>query len=76
MELLEVNGIYPRLEPGMFDRWSTELQRVAHNAGLSLHLEPPAPDLIAGRRGRHSAAFGPLLDELTEVYRVEPEAAW
>jgi len=73
---LESRGIYPPASPGMFERWSEDLYRVAREAGLNLKLQPPSPDTIGGRRGGHSAAFGPLLDELTEVYRLEPEAAW
>jgi ring-1,2-phenylacetyl-CoA epoxidase subunit PaaC len=76
IDRLEASGIYPKTEPGMFEHWSEDLLKVAQDAGLRLHLEPPSPNLIGGRRGKHSAAFLPLLDELTEVYRVEPEAAW
>jgi ring-1,2-phenylacetyl-CoA epoxidase subunit PaaC len=75
LEILESQGIYPPTTPSMFERWSADLQRVTQEAGLSLTL-PPLPTRIGGRRGRHSAVFGTLLDELTEVYRVEPEAAW
>jgi ring-1,2-phenylacetyl-CoA epoxidase subunit PaaC len=73
---LEAAGIYPTSEPGMFDQWQADLQKVATGAGLVLQLTPPKDQELGGRRGRHSAAFLPLLDELTEVYRLEPEAAW
>jgi ring-1,2-phenylacetyl-CoA epoxidase subunit PaaC len=76
LEKLEIQGIYPPTSPSMFERWSEALSRVTRQAGLDLNLAPPPPNAIGGRRGRHSAAFGPLLDELTEVYRLEPEAAW
>jgi ring-1,2-phenylacetyl-CoA epoxidase subunit PaaC len=76
VELLEKQDVYPRLEQGMFDRWSADLQRVANEAGLRLELRPPQPDAVGGRRGRHGKGFAALLDELTEVYRLEPEAAW
>jgi ring-1,2-phenylacetyl-CoA epoxidase subunit PaaC len=33
-------------------------------------------DLIGGRRGRHTPGFEGLLAELSEVYRLEPDAAW
>jgi ring-1,2-phenylacetyl-CoA epoxidase subunit PaaC len=72
---LEAAGIYPQMEPDMVTRWCGELQQVAQDAGLQLNLEA-GTEAFGGRRGRHSAAFLPLLDELTEVYRVEPEAAW
>ena len=74
LEALEAAGLYPPIEPSLFARWSNGLQTIAHAAGLGLHLEPPLPDQIGGRRGRHSDAFVALLDELTEVYRLEPEA--
>jgi ring-1,2-phenylacetyl-CoA epoxidase subunit PaaC len=73
---LEAAGVYPRTEPGLFECWSAELQPVAGEAGLKLHLQPPAPGVVGGRRGRRGDAFGRLLDELTEVYHLEPEAAW
>jgi ring-1,2-phenylacetyl-CoA epoxidase subunit PaaC len=76
MEVLEAEGIYPVGAVGLFDSWSQELRRVASDAGLRLALQPPPADAVGGRRGRHSAAFAALLDELTEVYRIEPEAAW
>lgn len=76
LELLESKGIYPRIEPGMFERWSANLQEVARGANLKLALKQHPANQIGGRRGRHSAGFATLLDELTEVYRLEPEAAW
>ena len=76
LEILEREGIYPETQPGTFERWSADLRRVTEEAGLNLELQPPPAGTIGGRRGRHSPAFGPLLDELTEVYRLEPEAAW
>jgi ring-1,2-phenylacetyl-CoA epoxidase subunit PaaC len=75
-ESLESQGIYPLPSPGIFERWSEDLYRVTREARLDLQLQPPSPGALGGRRGRHSAAFGPLLDEMTEVYRLEPEAAW
>jgi ring-1,2-phenylacetyl-CoA epoxidase subunit PaaC len=76
IELLEAQGVYPRIEPGMFERWSDELKRAANESELKLDLQPPKPEEQGGRRGRHSATFASLLEELTEVYRLEPEAAW
>ena len=76
IEQLEATGVYPRIEPGMFERWSEELKQVAQASDLKLALAPPKADAIGGRRGRHNPAFAALLDELTEVYHLEPEAAW
>jgi ring-1,2-phenylacetyl-CoA epoxidase subunit PaaC len=75
-ELLEKQQLYPVSEPAMFTRWSADLQRVAQEGSLKLGLPTPGTKEIGGRRGHHSSGFAALLDELTEVYRLEPEAAW
>lgn len=76
LDLLEAAGIYPKTQPGMFERWCADLGSVARDAGLALALQPSVAVAIGGRHGKHSDGFVPLLDELTEVYRIEPEAAW
>jgi ring-1,2-phenylacetyl-CoA epoxidase subunit PaaC len=76
VEQLEEAGVYPRAEPGLFERWAADLAPAAQEAGLRLDVRPPRADAAGGRRGRHGPAFAALLDELTEVYRLEPEAAW
>jgi ring-1,2-phenylacetyl-CoA epoxidase subunit PaaC len=60
----------------MFQRWSNELHEIARHAGLSLTLPAPDAGATGCRSGKHSSDFAALLDELTEVYRLEPEAAW
>ncbi len=60
----------------MFEAWSGAVGDVANAAGLTLKLSRPSPDEPGGRRGRHSEHLGPLLDEMCEVFRVEPTAAW
>jgi ring-1,2-phenylacetyl-CoA epoxidase subunit PaaC len=76
LDRLEAESVYPKQKPGLFEQWSQDLQEVARTAGLDLTLQPLTEDAVGGRHGRHSEAFLPLLDELTEVYRIEPEAAW
>lgn len=73
---LEQSGIYPASEPDSFERWWSDLQSVSGEATLTLRVRRPATFPPGGRRGRHSPAFAALIDELTEVYRQEPEAAW
>ena len=75
-DTLEAAGIYPVLPTDMFETWSARLQSIAAEAGLSLELTPPHPDDVGGRHGRHSPHLAPLLDEMCEVFRVEPTAAW
>lgn len=74
-ELVEA-GVYPQLENKMFIIWCDDLQQVAQQSGLNLELSLSDTDTKGGRRGQHSAHLAPLLDEMCEVYRLEPGAAW
>lgn len=73
---LESAGIYPRPETDMFEAWSAALHAVTDAAGLTLTLTAPPASDTGGRRGRHSEHLAPLLDEMCEVFRLEPTAAW
>ncbi|MHC4088968.1 MAG: 1,2-phenylacetyl-CoA epoxidase subunit PaaC [Planctomycetota bacterium] len=75
-EALESVGVYPPGPADMFERWRGDLLAVAGDAGLNLNLERPPAEAVGGRGGRHSEAFEALLDELCQVYRLEPQAQW
>ncbi len=75
-DALETAGIYPRPPTDMFDAWSAALHTVTDTAGLTLELTRPPAGEAGGRRGRHSEHLAPLLDEMCEVFRSEPTAAW
>ncbi len=76
-DLLESRGLYPDIKPDMYESWAGALESVAKNADLRLTLPGfSAAQGFGGRRGKHSSGFAALLDELTEVYRLEPESAW
>lgn len=73
---LAESGAYPALESGsMHDTWNATLAAVAQRSGLSIPVMT-APTTPSGRRGTHLPALAELLDEMTEVFRIEPEAAW
>ncbi len=76
VEKLERANVYPGDSGSMLERWQGVLASVAARAGLSVEIAPPIKDYAGGRSGKHGDAFGPMLDELTEVYRLEPDAAW
>jgi ring-1,2-phenylacetyl-CoA epoxidase subunit PaaC len=76
LALLEAEGIYPQTQPGIFAHWCTDLGGAARDAGFTLTLPSTVMAGIGGRHGNHGDAFLQMLDELTEVYRLEPEAAW
>lgn len=74
--MLEKNGVYPPGDESLFEQWKSDVLRVAGDAGLSLDVSPPSENELGGRRGKHGDEFTALLDEMCEVFRVEPEAAW
>jgi len=74
---LVATGIYPELDGGsMHELWAGALTAVATSAGLTIGVAAPDPDEPGGRRGRHTPHLRELLDEMCEVYRIEPTAAW
>jgi ring-1,2-phenylacetyl-CoA epoxidase subunit PaaC len=75
-ESLESSGVYPVGEQDMHKQWCNAIETVVRNAGLRVQLQPYAAGTPAGRRGIHSEGFTSVLDEMCEVYRLEPDAAW
>jgi ring-1,2-phenylacetyl-CoA epoxidase subunit PaaC len=73
---LEAAGVYPPGDTDAFEQWSRDLGKVTEAAGLTLVVKRPSPRTAGGRRGQHSEHLRPLLDEMCEVYRLEPNAAW
>ena len=69
-------GIYPQLENDAYEIWRDTLQQIIQQSGLNLALDAPDADAKGGRNGQHSEHFTALLDEMCEVYRLEPGAAW
>jgi ring-1,2-phenylacetyl-CoA epoxidase subunit PaaC len=68
-------GLLPH---GMVTLRQTWQERVTAFLG-ELNVAPPTTGATAatgGRRGQHTAEFGPLYEELTVVYRIDPEANW
>ncbi|MHC4217972.1 MAG: 1,2-phenylacetyl-CoA epoxidase subunit PaaC [Planctomycetota bacterium] len=75
-DALEAAGLYPPGATDLFEQWSQDLARVIKATGLTLAVDRPGPGYAGGRRGKHSEHLAPLLDEMCEVYRLEPKAAW
>ncbi|MFN3528541.1 MAG: 1,2-phenylacetyl-CoA epoxidase subunit PaaC [Bacteroidia bacterium] len=73
--LLVDNGIY-KGESALKQAWLGEVQAVLTEAGLKM---PDADNTVpkeGGRKGFHTEYLQPLLDEMTEVFRVDPAAEW
>jgi ring-1,2-phenylacetyl-CoA epoxidase subunit PaaC len=57
------------------DKWLTQVQAVIAKTSLSLPGENVQP-VYGGRVGNHSEHLQPLLNEMSEVFRIDPGAEW
>ncbi|MHC4993087.1 MAG: 1,2-phenylacetyl-CoA epoxidase subunit PaaC [Planctomycetota bacterium] len=73
---LETAGVFPAGDVGAFEQWSHEVVAVIEVSGLTFRADRVSPPTRGGRQGEHTEHLGPLLDEMCEVYRLEPKAAW
>lgn len=60
----------------LLQKWLGAIRPVIENSGLQLPDERIWNPSYAGRKGKHTEHLKPLLDEMTEVFRIDPEAEW
>jgi ring-1,2-phenylacetyl-CoA epoxidase subunit PaaC len=73
-ELL-ATGVMPASSAELRSRWLEQLGRTLRERGVP----PPGPEVeprTGGRRGIRSPGFEALWAEMTEVYRLDPQASW
>lgn len=70
---LVAEGVFPG-EDELRTRWLAFVGSVLDKASLDLPADASA--ILGGRDGYHTEYLGPLLDEMTEVYRQDPSAQW
>lgn len=63
-------------EKELKSRWLEKIKAVVESAGLKLPPVDESKIKYGGRKGLHSEYLKPLLDEMCEVVRAEPEAEW
>lgn len=56
--------------------WLDQITPVIKEAGLEMHDLNSIEPAYGGRKGFHTEYLKPLLDEMTEVYRIDPSAEW
>lgn len=71
------------ISDGIFDgeeklkqQWLKKVEDIINQTKLRLpdiHLQNP---VLGGRTGNHSEHLSPLLDEMSEVFRIDPSAEW
>lgn len=68
-------GIFPG-EEKLKQVWLDQITPVIKEAGLEMPDLNSIEPAYGGRKGFHTEYLKPLLDEMTEVYRIDPSAEW
>lgn len=68
-------GIYPG-EAAIELKWKENIATVLEQANLKLPSWNELTPVYGGRTGKHTEHLQPLLEEMSEVFRVDPTADW
>lgn len=68
-------GLYAG-EEALRQAWEKKITALLGNTQLSLPDLRLMTPVTGGRQGRHSEHLQPLLDEMSEVFRIDPSAEW
>jgi ring-1,2-phenylacetyl-CoA epoxidase subunit PaaC len=63
-------------ENALQQKWQIEIEKVLRETSLKLPGWNTVTALSGGRTGKHSEHLQPLLDEMSEVFRIDPTAEW
>lgn len=63
-------------EAEVFKRWKEKITEVLKSTKLQLPDLNKITPVNGGRVGKHSEHLQPLLDEMSEVFRIDPTAEW
>lgn len=74
-EALIAGNIFPG-EKILQDEWLERIKIILDKAGLILPDVKTSDPSFGGRKGFHTEYLKPLLDEMTEVFSIDPEAEW
>jgi ring-1,2-phenylacetyl-CoA epoxidase subunit PaaC len=74
-EELAAAGIFAG-ERALQQRWLATIAPLLEKSGLKLPSVADVTPIYGGRKGYHTDYLQPLLTEMTEVFRIDPSAAW
>ena len=63
-------------EKELKDRWIKKVETIIAQTQLSLSDWKTLQPVTGGRAGKHSEYLQPLLDEMSEVFKIDPTAEW
>lgn len=74
-EMLAQAGVV-KSEDDLKEEWLDAVLPLLADASLVVPDRALWQPVYGGRKGQHSEHLQPLLDEMTEVYKIDPSAAW
>lgn len=74
-QILIESGIF-KGEKDLEARWHDRISGIFDKAGLTIPDSDSIQRVYGGRKGFHSQYLQPLLDEMTEVFGIDPSAEW
>lgn len=74
-EALKAEGIFPG-EKALKEEWIKRITEQIGKTALQLPDLNASEPVVGGRKGLHSEHLQPLLDEMSEVFRLDPTAEW
>lgn len=69
------NGIFEG-EQKLKEKWMTKVETIISQTSLHLPDWNLVQPVMGGRLGKHSEHLQPLLDEMSEVFKIDPTAEW
>ncbi len=63
-------------EEALMEAWKAEVEKVISETQLLLPDWSTITPVVGGRKGVHTEYLQPLLDEMSEVFKVDPTADW
>ncbi|HRI80393.1 MAG TPA: phenylacetate-CoA oxygenase subunit PaaC [Cyclobacteriaceae bacterium] len=69
------SGIFPG-EGALKEKWKLKITEIVQSTQLVLPEWNSITPVYGGRTGKHSEFLQPMLDEMSEVFRIDPGAEW
>jgi ring-1,2-phenylacetyl-CoA epoxidase subunit PaaC len=63
-------------ESSLEKRWKQKVEELLNQTQLQLPDWQSISPVMGGRKGQHTEHLQPLLDEMSEVFRIDPAAEW
>lgn len=74
-DILIAEGVFEG-EKSLQEKWLANITPLLIKAGLSIPESSNWNPVFGGRLGKHTEHLGPLVEEMSEVFRYDPTAEW